>query len=100
TNRPEQRGYSLDEEELRRDFVRFKELADRKRDVTDRDLEAVVADERRTGEERYRLEHLRASCGPQLRPTATVRMLLPDGISREAAAIGDGPVDAAYRAIQ
>jgi 2-isopropylmalate synthase len=99
-NRLEQLGYTLDEEELRRAFVRFKELADRKRDVTDRDLEAVVADERRTGEERYRLEHLQVSCGTQLRPTATVRMLLPDGISREAAAIGDGPVDAAYRAIQ
>ncbi|MGH7723076.1 MAG: 2-isopropylmalate synthase [Candidatus Dormibacteria bacterium] len=99
-NRLEQLGYRLDEEELGRAFVRFKELADRKRDVTDRDLEAVVADERRTGEERYRLEHLQVSCGTALRPTATVRMLLPDGISREAAAIGDGPVDAAYRAIQ
>jgi 2-isopropylmalate synthase len=99
-NRLEQLGYSLDEEELRRAFVRFKELADRKRDVTDRDLEAVVADERRTGEERYHLEHLQVSCGTQMRPTATVRMLLPDGLSKEAAAIGDGPVDAAYRAIQ
>jgi 2-isopropylmalate synthase len=99
-NRLEQLGYALDDEELRRAFVRFKELADRKRDVTDRDLEAVVADERRTGEERYHLEHLQVSCGTQLRPTATVRMLLPDGLSHEAAAIGDGPVDAAYRAIQ
>jgi 2-isopropylmalate synthase len=99
-NRLEQLGYKLDEEELKRAFVRFKELADRKRDVTDRDLEAVVADERRTGDERYRLEHLQVSCGTQLRPTATVRMLLPDGVSHEVAAIGDGPVDAAYRAIQ
>ncbi|MDQ6856113.1 MAG: 2-isopropylmalate synthase, partial [Candidatus Dormibacteraeota bacterium] len=78
----------------------FKELADRKSCVTDRDLEAVVADERRTGDEQYHLEHLQVSCGTQLRPTATVRMLLPDGLSHEAAAIGDGPVDAAYRAIQ
>ncbi|MBJ7593290.1 MAG: 2-isopropylmalate synthase [Candidatus Dormibacteraeota bacterium] len=98
-NRLEQLGYKLDEEELKRAFVRFKELADRKRDVTDRDLEAVVADERRTGDEQYQLEHLQVSCGTQLRPTATVRMLLPDGLSHEAAAIGDGPVDAAYRAI-
>jgi 2-isopropylmalate synthase len=98
-NRLEQLGYTLDEEELKRAFVRFKELADRKRDVTDRDLEAVVADELRSGEERYHLEHLQVSCGTQLRPTATVRMLLPDGLSHEAAAIGDGPVDAAYRAI-
>ena len=99
-NRLEQMGYTLDEEELKRAFVRFKELADRKRDVTDRDLEAVVADERRTGEERYHLEHLQVSCGTHLRPTATVRMLLPDGLSHEHAAIGDGPVDAAYRAIE
>ena len=98
-NRLEQLGYTLDEEELKRAFVRFKALADRKRDVTDRDLEAVVADERRTGDEQYHLEHLQVSCGTQLRPTATVRMLLPDGLSHEAAAIGDGPVDAAYRAI-
>jgi 2-isopropylmalate synthase len=99
-NRLEELGYTLDEEELKRAFVRFKELADRKRDVTDRDLEAVVVDERRNGEERYRLEHLQVSCGTNLRPTATVRMLLPDGQSHESAAIGDGPVDAAYRAIQ
>jgi 2-isopropylmalate synthase len=98
-SRLEQLGYSLDEEELKRAFVRFKALADRKRDVTDRDLEAVVTDERRSIDERYRLEHLQVSCGTHLRPTATVRMLMPDGASHEAAAIGDGPVDAAYRAI-
>ncbi len=98
-SRLEQLGYSLDDEELKRAFVRFKALADRKRDVTDRDLEAVVNDERRTGEERFKLEHLQVSCGTQLRPTATVRMRMPGGESHEAAAIGDGPVDAAYRAI-
>jgi 2-isopropylmalate synthase len=98
-SRLEELGYRLDDEELNRAFVRFKALADRKRDVTDRDLEAVVVDERRTGDERYHLEHVQVSCGTQLRPTATVRMLLPDGLSHEAAAIGDGPVDAAYRAI-
>jgi 2-isopropylmalate synthase len=98
-SRLEELGYTLDDEELNRAFVRFKALADRKRDVTDRDLEAVVVDERRTGDERYHLEHVQVSCGTQLRPTATVRMLLPDGFSHEAAAIGDGPVDAAYRAI-
>jgi 2-isopropylmalate synthase len=98
-SRLEELGYTLDDEELKRAFVRFKALADRKRDVTDRDLEAVVVDERRTGDELYHLEHVQVSCGTQLRPTATVRMLLPDGLSHEAAAIGDGPVDAAYRAI-
>ena len=98
-DRLEQLGYRLDGEELQRAFVRFKELADRKRDVTDRDLEAIVADERQGAEETFRLEHLQVSCGTNLRPTATVRMLLSDGVSREAVSIGDGPVDATYRAI-
>ena len=98
-DRLEQLGYRLDGEELQRAFVRFKELADRKRDVTDRDLEAIVADERQGGEETFRLEHLQVSCGTNLRATATVRMLLSDGVSHEAVSIGDGPVDATYRAI-
>ena len=92
-------GYRVDGEELNRAFVRFKELADRKREVTDRDLEAIVTDDRGTDAEAFRLEHLQVSCGTQMRPTATVRMMLPDGSSREAAALGDGPVDATYRAI-
>ena len=94
-----QLGYRLDDEDLKRAFIRFKELADRKREVTDRDLEAIVADERQGITEVFRLEHLQVSCGTNLLPTATVRMLLPDGQSREAVAMGDGPIDAAYRAI-
>jgi 2-isopropylmalate synthase len=94
-----QMGYALDDEELKRAFARFKELADRKRDVTDRDLEAILADERTVAEESFRLEHLQVSCGTNLRPTATVRMLFSDGVSRESVALGDGPVDAAYRSI-
>jgi 2-isopropylmalate synthase len=92
-------GYRLDDEDLKRAFVRFKELADRKREVTDRDLEAIVADERQGVAESFRLEHLQVSCGTNLRPTATVRMLLPGGESRETVALGDGPIDATYRAI-
>jgi 2-isopropylmalate synthase len=98
-DRLEQMGYRLDGEELQRAFVRFKGLADRKRDVTDRDLEAIVTDERQGAEETFRLEHLQVSCGTNLRPTATVRMLLSDGASHEAVSTGDGPVDATYRAI-
>ena len=94
-----QLGYRLDDEDLKRAFIRFKALADRKREVTDRDLEAIAADERQGITEVFRLEHLQVSCGTNLRPTATVRMLLPDGQSREAVAIGDGPIDATYRAI-
>jgi 2-isopropylmalate synthase len=94
-----QLGYHLEGENLNRAFARFKELADRKREVNDRDLEAIVADERQVVAEAFRLEHLQVSCGTNLRPTATVRMLLPGGESREAVSLGDGPVDATYRAI-
>jgi 2-isopropylmalate synthase len=94
-----QLGYRLDDDELKRAFARFKDLADRKREVTDRDLEAILADERQSDEPAFRLEHLQVSCGTNLRPTATVRILFPDGESRESVAVGDGPVDAAYRAI-
>jgi len=93
-------GYRLDDEDLKRAFVRFKELADRKREVTDRDLEAIVADERQGAAESFHLEHLQVSCGTNLRPTATVRMLLPSGESQETVALGDGPIDAIYSAIQ
>jgi 2-isopropylmalate synthase len=98
-DRLEQMGYRLDGEELQRAFVRFKGLADRKRDVTDRDLEAIVADELHGAEETFHLEHLQVSCGTNLRATATVRMMLSDGVSHEAVSTGDGPVDATYRAI-
>jgi len=94
-----QLGYRLDDAAAQRAFTRFKELGDRKREVTDRDLEAIVADERQSGAEVFRLEHLQVSCGTSLRPTATVRIACGDDGVREAAALGDGPVDATYRAI-
>jgi 2-isopropylmalate synthase len=94
-----QLGYHLEGEDLNRAFARFKELADRKREVTDRDLEAIVADERHVVAEAFHLEHLQVICGTNLRPTATVRMLLPGGETRESVSLGDGPIDATYRAI-
>ena len=97
--RLESMGFRLDDKGLQRAFERFKQLADRKREVTDRDLEAIVADERETGAEAFKLEHLQVSCGTNMRPTATVRLRMPGGDSSEAAATGDGPVDATYRAI-
>jgi 2-isopropylmalate synthase len=58
-----------------------------------------VADELHGAEETFHLEHLQVSCGTNLRATATVRMMLSDGVSHEAVSTGDGPVDATYRAI-
>jgi len=97
--RLEEMGYQLGSEEFKRAFERFKALADKKREVTDRDMEAIVADEARMASETFRLEHLQVSSGTSQMPTATVRIAFENGDVHEAAAIGDGPIDAAYRAI-
>jgi 2-isopropylmalate synthase len=98
-SRLEELGYELTEEELSRAFMAFKELADKKAEIDDRDLEAIVADKLRTAAEIYRLDFVQVSCGDHASPTATVRLIAPDGAIRADAAIGTGPVDAVYRAI-
>ena len=92
-------GYDLGAEELNRVFDRFKELCDKKKVVADADIEAIVNDEIYQPMELWRLEHIQVSCGTGLRPTATVRLRGPDGMVREDAAIGAGPVDSVYKAI-
>jgi 2-isopropylmalate synthase len=92
-------GYDLGAEELNRVFERFKELCDKKKVVADADIEAMVNDEIYQPMELWRLEHIQVSCGTGLRPTATVRLRGPDGMVREDAAIGTGPVDSVYKAI-
>ncbi len=93
------RGYQLNDEELVRAFHSFKELADKKKDVTERDIEALMADEIRTAHETYHLELVQVSCGDHNLPTATVKLLDPHGETLADAALGTGPVDAVYRAI-
>ena len=92
-------GYSLDGEALNRAFQRFKELADKKKEITDRDIESLVAEELRTVTEVYHLDHVEVSCGNHSLPTATVRLIGPDGQALADAALGTGPVDAVYKAI-
>ncbi|MDO8672374.1 MAG: 2-isopropylmalate synthase [Dehalococcoidia bacterium] len=92
-------GYQLSDEDLGRAFLRFKELADKKKEVTDRDLEAVISDELRMTHEIYKLDHVQVSCGDSSIPTATVRLVAPDGSILSDAALGTGPVDAIYKAI-
>lgn len=98
-DRLRQLGYELEGEEFMRAFRAFKEIADKKKDVTDGDVEAVVADQVLTVEETYRLDHLQVTCGEPALPTATVRLAMPDGRVRQDAATGDGPVDAVCKAI-
>lgn len=92
-------GYDLTEQELNRAFLRFKELADKKKEVTDWDLEAIVNNETQQVPELFKLEHVQVSCGDHSRPTATVTIRTPDGQELTDAAIGTGPVDAVYKAI-
>jgi 2-isopropylmalate synthase len=92
-------GYPLDGEKLDRAFDRFKDLADKKKLVTDADLEALVTDELYQAKEFFSLNGLQATCGTMGMPTATVRLRGPDGEVSVQAEIGTGPVDAAYKAV-
>jgi 2-isopropylmalate synthase len=92
-------GHSLDEYELDKAFARFKELADRKKVITDLDLEAVIADEFYRPRDVYYLDGMQVTCGTMGMPTATIRLKGPDGKIHMHAAMGSGPVDAAYKAI-
>jgi 2-isopropylmalate synthase len=98
--RLEELGYTLEGEDLNDAFLRFKELADRKREITDRDLEAIVSEQvQQQGEATFVLKGVQVSCGTGLRPTATVTLAGPDGEERTEAALGTGPVDAVCQAL-
>lgn len=92
-------GFDLSEDELNKAFLRFKEVADKKREITDWDLEAIVNDEIQQPPELFRLELVQVSCGDHSSPTATITLRTPDGKELSDAAIGTGPVDAVYKAI-
>ena len=92
-------GYSLTEEDLSRAFSAFKELADKKKEITDRDIESLIAEEQRTVSEIYHIDRVQVSCGDRGIPTASVVLIAPDGEVLSDAALGTGPVDAVYRAI-
>ncbi len=98
--RLEELGYELDRDDLDDAFARFKELADRKREITDRDLEAIVSEQvQQYDEGRFSLKSVQVSCGTGLQPTATVTLLTADGAEISEAAIGTGPVDAVCQAL-
>jgi 2-isopropylmalate synthase len=92
-------GYTLSEEDLSRAFLAFKEVADKKKEVTDRDIETIVAEEMHLGTETYHLDLVEVSCGDHSIPTATVRLIGPGGQVLADAALGTGPVDAVCKAV-
>ena len=92
-------GYALEDDQIQRVFVRFKELADVKKEVFDEDLESIVYEEASRSEEKYRFVYLNIVSGSQAVPTATMQMEV-DGKMIQEAGFGVGPVDAIFTAIR
>ncbi|SFH04007.1 2-isopropylmalate synthase [Desulfotomaculum arcticum] len=91
-------GFALNEQELNKAFARFKDLADRKKEITDQDLEAIVENEIRKVPPTYELAYLHISSGTTVVPTATVGLNHGEELLEEAAC-GNGPVDAICKAV-
>lgn len=92
-------GYELSQPDLDSTFERYKELADKKKTITDADLEALVEDQIYLSQELFTLDGLQVACGTMGMPTATVRLLGPDEQEYIHASVGTGPVHAVYQAI-
>jgi 2-isopropylmalate synthase len=93
-------GYTFQEDQFEKLYERFLRVADKKKTVDTRDLEAIIADEVQVFfKETYHLEQVQVACGDRSIPTATVSIRGPDGQVTCDADHGAGPVDAVYRAI-
>jgi len=92
-------GYELDDESLNQAFAKFKDLADKKKTVTDEDILALIEEKLDDTPEVFSLETIQLSYGNQSVPTATVRIRTMEGDLLEEAAVGNGSVDSIYRAI-
>ena len=95
----EELGYQIDGQALNTAFKRFKELADKKKQVTAMDLEALVTDELREESGAYTLEWFDVEASSRRPPHATVGVRSPDGEALQGTFTGDGPIDAVFRAI-
>ncbi|PVA10412.1 2-isopropylmalate synthase [Pelagivirga sediminicola] len=92
-------GYELGENQLNDVFVRFKELADRKKEVYDEDLIALASTDAAEDENRIVIKSLRVVCGTEGPQTAELTLEI-DGVSHSTEATGDGPVDACFNAVK
>lgn len=91
-------GIKLTDDELDQAFDRFKKLADKKKNIYDEDLTAIIEDEISDIPETFKLEYISVSSGNQTVPTATIKLKKENAIIQDAAC-GDGPVDAALKTI-
>ena len=91
-------GLKLSEKDLESAFRRFKELADKKKEIFDEDLAVIVEEGMIRVPEVFHLEYIHTTSGSQTVPTATIRLRKGKEVIEDAAC-GDGPVDASYRTI-
>lgn len=98
SNRLAQLGYTLKKDELEKAYQVFIKLADKKKEIFDADIVAIIEEEVISTPEIYHLEYIHTVSGSRVIPTATIR-LRKDGELLEGASSGDGPVDAACRAM-
>lgn len=95
-----QLGYELGDNAVEDAFVRFKDLADRKKDIFDEDIVALVDDAVYRGNDRLKLRSLEVLCGTRHNPPKAELELDIDGETKSIKATGDGPVDAIFNAIK
>jgi 2-isopropylmalate synthase len=96
----EQLGFKVEGQALNQAFRRFKEIADKKKQVTALDLEAIVSDEMRERTQGYNLAWFEVEASSRREPQAKVAVTLPSGEEAVGESGGDGPVDAIFLAIQ
>ncbi len=92
-------GFTLSDNQLKDVFVRFKELADRKKEIFDEDLIALMSDGTDTANDRIQVKFLRVICGTEAPQSADLTLTI-DGTDHQVTATGDGPVDATFNAIK
>lgn len=91
-------GYDPDPEQFDQLFKSFKDLADKRKEILDEDIEVLYAEEILRSPDVYKLEYLNVVSGTQLVPTAMVKLTI-DGEEVQGAGFGNGPIDAAYNTI-
>ncbi len=95
-----QLGYELDEETFQQVFEDFIDLADKKKEVYDSDIVALIENRTGTTKDYWTLEHCQAMAGPGMVPTATVQLVDENGVHHRDAATGGGPVEAVLHAME
>jgi 2-isopropylmalate synthase len=92
-------GFTVDAETLETIFAEFKALADKKKVVSDRDIEALVMGAAASVPETWKLDHWAVNTGSALGATGTLRLQDRNGVYHKRVAVGDGPIDAIFRVI-